>query len=330
MPTDCAVCYVSDVNFLMPTFMSAMSLRKYVSPDKAAVYIFVIDASATRCGELRRRFSSLDINILPMNKRACVEYATADWHKSHVPLSSIGRLFIPNILPEGHKRILYLDGDTYVIADPSSLVGYDIQEGRFAAVEDISYFRRHDPTERGQAVRKYFRELGINPDDGYFNGGVFVVGIQTWTSIAKEALAFFKRKAKVCTYHDQSALNAVVGNRRLRLSLSWNFQTPFRYLQIEPKLAPRIYHFTQYPKPWMGPIEPWVDIYSVYEQQFENRLFADFPMHRLPKEEICLHNLDATRVERSILRYVRPLRIWLRKRAIRAHEGGAILNGSST
>ena len=45
-------------------------------------------------------------------------------------------------------------------------------------------------------------------------------------------------------------------------ALQWNFQTSFRYLGIENRVNPNIYHFTRFPKPWMGECEPWADIYE--------------------------------------------------------------------
>jgi lipopolysaccharide biosynthesis glycosyltransferase len=186
---------------------------------------------------------------LPLTSSVIDKYRHNDWNTKHnyVTISALGRLFIPNVLPKGHKRILYLDGDTFIAADPSPLIDYSAPEGRFAAVEDIIYFRRNDFTKLGKFTREYLRGIGVNGNNGYFNSGMFIVGIDTCRSLAQEALLFFENNTKACLYHDQSALNAVVGNRRIRLSLAWNFQTPYRYWNIEKEIVPRIYHFTQFP-----------------------------------------------------------------------------------
>lgn len=43
MTADCAVCYVTDINFLLPSLVSAASFRRFVSKEKAQVFVFLID-----------------------------------------------------------------------------------------------------------------------------------------------------------------------------------------------------------------------------------------------------------------------------------------------
>ncbi len=319
MVTECAVCYVSDINFLLPTLVSATSLRKYVPPHKADVYVLIVDDSVKNIEDLNRFLASRAINILPFTSSVIDKYRHNDWNTKHndVPISALGRLFIPNVLPKGHKRILYLDGDTFIAADPSPLIDYSVPEGRFAAVDDIIYFHRNDFTKLGKFTREYLRGIGVNGNNGYFNSGMFIVGIDTWRSLAQEALLFFENNTKACLYHDQSALNAVVGNRRIRLSLAWNFQTPYRYWNIEKEIVPRIYHFTQFPKPWMGPVIPWADMYPIYESEAQNLAPLNLPRVLLSDDKINSANQGATWIQRSKFKYVHPLHLWLRRQAAR-------------
>jgi hypothetical protein len=48
---------------------------------------------------------------------------------------------------------------------------------------------------------------------------------RTWRSIMADAHNSFAVNTAACKNHDQSALNAVAHDRRVRLSLQWNFQT---------------------------------------------------------------------------------------------------------
>jgi len=62
----------------------------------------------------------------------------------NVPASTLGRFFMDSLLPDSCKRIVYIDGDTWIRADPTPLIEYNVPEGRLAAVEDPFYFRRND------------------------------------------------------------------------------------------------------------------------------------------------------------------------------------------
>jgi len=58
----------------------------------------------------------------------------------------------------------------------------------------------------------------------------FAVSRSTWRLIAAEAYKFFVENIAACKYHDQSALNAVVGKRRLRFIASLEFSNTLSVL----------------------------------------------------------------------------------------------------
>jgi lipopolysaccharide biosynthesis glycosyltransferase len=152
-------------------------------------------------------------------------------------------------------------------------------------------FRYSKFTPRGRLKMDYLAGIGVDPrKSGYLNSGVFAVSRTTWRGIATEAFQFFVNNIAACLYHDQSALNAIIGDRRLPLSLKWNFQTPYRYLGIENHIRPHIYHFHSYPKPWMGPCEPWKDIYAEYQMAATRFSALKLPIERLDDAASESHN----------------------------------------
>jgi lipopolysaccharide biosynthesis glycosyltransferase len=166
-----------------------------------------------------------------------------------------------------------------------------VPEGKLAAAEDMISFRYSTITPRGRMKMPYLAGIGVHPPrTGYLNAGVLAVSRNTWSAIASEAFEFFINNVEACEYHDQSALNAVIGDRRLRLSLKWNFQTPFRYLGIEQSISPSIYHFHSHPKPWMGRCEPWPEIYEEYESASKPLQALDLPVTKLDAAAIAEHN----------------------------------------
>ena len=84
MSAECAVCYVSDLNFLSPTLVSAASLRKFVPKHKADVYIFLVDEDIQCLEALNAFLKTYNIDILPLDSRVLANL---------MQINSINRMF---------------------------------------------------------------------------------------------------------------------------------------------------------------------------------------------------------------------------------------------
>lgn len=291
MSADHAVCYTTDINFLLPSLVSAMGVRRFVAPDKARIYIFLVDADEDALRELNVFLQPHAIEILPLDSRFYTKDDISGFKKSHVPPAALGRFFLCDVLPDSVKHIVYLDGDTWIVRDPSALVEAVVPEGHMAAAEDAIYLRqRGNVGTVGRDIRQYFKTLGLSDHQGYMNSGVFAVSRQSWKVLAAEAYDFLLKNMEISAHHDQSALNAVMGDRRLRLSSRWNFQTPYRYMGVEDTVKPCIYHFTQSPKPWMGAALPWAEIYPDYMKAIAPFAGFDLPLKTVEPQVIEDHN----------------------------------------
>ncbi|NJM35459.1 MAG: hypothetical protein HC850_12955 [Rhodomicrobium sp.] len=290
MANDCAVCYVADVNFLLPSLISAVSLRKFIRPDQAEVFVFLVGENdlVAKVNEAASRFQ---ISVVPFDSGWAGEFDAGDFNKTHVTPTALGRFFLDRGLPDRIERIVYIDGDTLIRRDPSALIEAVVPEGKFAAAEDMVSFRYSRFTPRGRLKMAYLDGIGVHPPtQGYFNSGVFAVSRKSWRVIADDAFRFFIRNIKACEYHDQSALNATVGDRRLKLSLKWNFQTPYRFLGIEKFIEPCVYHFHSFPKPWMGECQPWPEIHAEYRAAVKPFESLNLPLKTLSEEALAGHN----------------------------------------
>lgn len=287
-----AICYVTDANFLLPSLVSAAGFRKYIPKDRADIFIFLITQDDNLIAETNKISEPLGIYIKQMPLSYFDSVDLSKFKQSHVPLATIGRFFLPQLLPQASKNIFYIDGDTWVERDPSALVYADIPDGKFGAAEDtISLRQRISPTAEGDKIRAYFRSLGLNPrKDNYFNGGILAMSKKSWEGIANEAYQYFLNNTERCRHHDQSALNAVADGRRLVLSSRWNFQTPYRYLQADKAVTPHIYHFNQAPKAWSAPVRPWLEIYDQYQQAIAPYKHLNLFLKYISQEEADLHN----------------------------------------
>lgn len=314
--TDRAVCYVADMNFMLPTLVSAMQMRRFVPAHKARIYVVTITSDKAQIERIQNFVRNFKIELIPVDDGIFSGIDWASTYSTHLPVAALGRLFLAELLPSSCRHILYLDGDTWIKKDPGALVEATIPEGRIAAAEDRLVFCWRERAAFGQFVRDYFSGLGIDADKGYFNSGVLAASRATWAGLAAEALEFFKNNIKRCKFHDQSALNAVADGRRLPLSFAWNFQSACRYLNIEHDIRPRIYHFAEAGKPWTGPVEPWADLFPLYQKEIAALSPLALPQRHLSQAELSAANGYARRMRRK-LRYVYPWRLWARRATVR-------------
>ncbi len=262
---DCAICYVADQNFLFPTIASALSLRRFVPNEAADVLLFLTGEPTGNHDALVAFLAERGIKLLSLDAAQLDAVDAAKWSEGHVSLSTLGRFLIADTVARSHRRMLYVDGDTWFDGDPTPLLEHDIPTGRIGAVDDIRAFSRDDFGRFGSSSRGYFANLGMAADQRYFNAGVLLVETATWQDMAREALAFFLNNTAICVRHDQSAMNAVLGRRRITLPIRWNFMTEYQNLGLAKAIRPAIYHFTGASKPWNGAMSPWTRFHACYQ-----------------------------------------------------------------
>jgi lipopolysaccharide biosynthesis glycosyltransferase len=287
----CVLCYVSDENFAIPSLISAINARQWVSPALADIYLLTLGLSDVQFEQLTRLSAPHQVRIVAMGAEQLLDVDVGNVSKTHVPLSTLGRLFLHQFIPDKYETLLYIDGDTWIAGDITPLATFRPPERSICAAEDPSFFYRHDVGATGKRVRTYFAGLGLDGDQGYFNAGVLVTRLATWREIAGAAFEFFCSNVARCSFHDQSALNAVAQTRRLKLSSKWNFMTDFRFWNVERRIEPRIFHFTGFPKPWMGPFYPWSDMSVKYAGALGTLDAASFSVRSL--DERLLAEVEA-------------------------------------
>jgi len=220
---------------------------------------------------------------------------------------------------------VYLDGDLLIVGDPTELIEAKIPEGCLAAADDAISFRHSMGFGKTTGdIRSYFSALGLKRGAGYFNAGVFAVSRDTWKTLSKEALSYYLSHMDLCKHFDQSALNAIVSNKRKSLSVKWNFQTQFKIWGADRCLEPKIVHFTKNPKPWMGNIDPWGAWYDHYQGELRSLADLNLPLKRVSQEDAKKANM-ATKKSYGYLRWPIVSRIALKMMSFKEYEDGAWL-----
>lgn len=294
--SSCAICYVTDRNFLLPSLLSALEMRKHITVDKAEIFIFTIHTEVDLCDGLSQRFASSKILVRPLDETHLAEINTQKLQESHTPLGTFGRFLIDQFLPDHIDYIVYLDGDVWPVGDARNLVERRVPEGYIAAVDDSLAFRSKVGIGPAAARAKaYFQSLGLNEKHGYFNAGVFAGTRRTIREINSDAFQYFLNNVSKCVHFDQSAMNAVSVGRRHRLSIAWNFQARFKVWGLCRRIAPAIVHFNGRPKPWSGRCPPWPEMHAVYTDRVA--AVNGFALHfeQMSDEAVQLANQDFNR-----------------------------------
>ncbi|MDR3169218.1 MAG: glycosyltransferase family 8 protein [Candidatus Peribacteria bacterium] len=118
------------------------------------------------------------------------------WDKKGTrPFTIFYRMFFAIVFPEIKGRILYLDCDTLIINDVSSLYSVNFEGNALAGVLDVSWMR----------YRKK-QTLGV---DRYINSGVLLINIPVFTAAnwEKALLRVNEQYGEVLTHYDQDYLN---------------------------------------------------------------------------------------------------------------------------
>lgn len=240
------IAFVTDANFFFPTFVAAGMARQHCRPE-TDVIIVTTDSFAQ--GELAKSLCNKE-NILFIDQSQFfsdkLRQLDASAFAERISAAAMGRLLLPQVLPDVYEQIIYLDGDVQIIGSLSELEDIDVPSGKFLAAPDYA---------------QVISLLKGEDCDSYFNSGVLKFNREGW--IGEKAFDYFMQHGG--ERHDQGALNAVKGDSLITISNRWNFPRHFMHLLRQEQ--PSIVHFMSHPKPWDGIYFPWgQEEHHVYER----------------------------------------------------------------
>lgn len=173
----------------------------------------------------------------------------------YITPTTYARLFLPDLLPQEVKRVIYLDCDLLVLDSLLPLWEYPLKETHeVGAVEDSCCA---NPT--------YYSRLHLSPEEHrYFNAGVLLINLEAWRKgeFVKRAVELLHNNSLPLDYADQDVLNVLCVGRTTYLPFRYNLQEAMlrryvpeisdesRRLIVESLPCPAIIHFTYLLKPW--------------------------------------------------------------------------------
>ncbi len=172
--------------------------------------------------------------------------------RTSFPLTTYMRLFIPNIVPPGTKKALFLDVDMMMLGEISELWHTALGEHAIAAVQDPRLLTFGN--EWGGVFN--YKELGLAADTKYFNSGMLLINIPKWIALnlTQRVIDCIAVNIKYANYADQYGLNVILADQWLELDGRWNYfasddlKTPYLVHFISRKPIYKTYNNNPYYK----------------------------------------------------------------------------------
>lgn len=250
------IVFVTDSGFLVPSLMAATQIASSAALLIADIIVYVIDVDEAVLFPLRAAFAPSGIRIEAFGSKSFLPPPGVHFQKGHIPVATLARLSLLEILEERYEDIVYVDGDVQVVRDISPLVAHRVPEGKIMAGLGSAWLDEGDGAIE-LTPKGYLEGLGNVSPHEYFNAGVLAFRRSTWAEMAPRALDFFFKNSKVCLRHDQSALNAVFKGNVVQFAPSYNFHSVYTSLYGHSLCPPSILHFTGPHKPWNSCRAPW-------------------------------------------------------------------------
>lgn len=222
------VAYASDENYVPVLGVSLMSLLDR-NRDAAAIHIYVLDdgiheASRETLGQLTASYGpDRDIRFLdaaPLLERIkdrIQKYGCISGGNNTI----FARIFLSDLLPDLHGRLIYIDCDTLINASLAPLLTEDMQGCCLGMVHDC-------------ISREY---LAIHPVklERYHNSGFLLMDIDAWRQKKAGELLLDGVAQGWGTYPlpDQDLINLSLRDEIATLDCRYNFQSPFFLFDAE-------------------------------------------------------------------------------------------------
>ncbi len=245
--TRLAIALAGDEHYVPGLFVSLASVLTHLQRS-FALDVIVIDEGLSPA--TNRALHSLVARAAPAARLRIVDgFVTSGIDaptSGHLTQATYGRLLIPQLCPD-IKTVLYLDSDTLVRVSVAALLDTELDGAPLAAVTDAD--------ASTHAGRQRYGELRSEraPDEPYVNAGVLLMNLDVWRSrdLGNGVLHYIESHRDQLRFHDQDAINALLGDEIKLLGGGWNYQLRVERSRSAASLKDAaVIHFSDPVKPW--------------------------------------------------------------------------------
>jgi lipopolysaccharide biosynthesis glycosyltransferase len=191
-----------DNNYVMPSGVLIYSILHVLKNSDITFHILHKNLSENNQNQLRKiincknhviRFYTINNDFL---KRQDLP------ELGNMSIATYYKFLSPYILPESLSKVLFLDSDMIAVDSLEPLWNMDIFNYYIGASIDASYDNIC-----------YYNRLGLKIHSGYFNCGMLLINLDLWRkdNISNKLFSFLKINKEKCRFHDQDAVNFVLG-----------------------------------------------------------------------------------------------------------------------
>lgn len=258
-PRSC-ICYTSDINYALPTLLSAAQAARHHESTDVIIVFYGIDAGN------RTALSAICLE----HGIKCIFIGAGD---VDMPSMMYLRLYLDQILPSDYVNILHVDGDTQITGSLDPVLSYAAPDDKILAAPDLMALMFDKRYPFAPSWNRYFDRigLGLRQRARYVNTGLFRVHRSALGAIRRECEDFEKRSVSALIFGQQDALNVCFGDAICLISLRWNFPAlllPYGFVDADEI---RVLHFMSNPRPWDGHFYPWTTHHTSVYREFADR-----------------------------------------------------------
>ena len=247
------IAVATDMNYVVPTLVTVMSVLKHASRDTK---VFVLGHNLTEPAQaVFKQIEKVHWNAQIHHIAITDDMLPADFagwgNVPHMTSSCLTVLFVPKLIREG--RVLYLDSDTMAFGDIAELFDMSMNGSLVAGVRNLNAPQSISPAQ----MKEIMGERGA---EEYFNSGVVLFDCDAICGQGlDEEVARIEEVLPDYEYPDQDRLNKIFAGRSKMLSYKWNMALrfeangEFRSMQRITGIDPVIRHY-------LSPMKPWIQL----------------------------------------------------------------------
>ena len=264
----------ADDNYVKPLAVTLHSAATHLRTNQS-IKAIVLDGGISEENWMRLKETFVDLPIEVFSIRPNLQEVKELAISHHITHTAYFRLFAGRLLPDNIDKVIYLDSDLLIQDDLCQIWDEPLDDQLALAVPDVACpfidsryaecnFAKSSPYFASISPVGNWKELGLDPEDRYFNSGVMVLNIKRMREefIGRQLLDCLRQNPKYVWCWDQYALNVVFAKQWRTLPLKWNQGAHFfEYPDadhapvnndefLEARHRPSIVHYTTEWKPW--------------------------------------------------------------------------------
>ena len=251
----------ADDGYAMPLTVTLRSIQEHLSRTPR-VRVYVLDCGI-RVANRRRVHRSLDEGAVELEwVRIEPAWLRGLPTSGHIRASAYSRILIPGLLPDSHRRALYLDCDIIVRDDIAGLWEMDMAGSPLAAAQAGTM------TLSSPGGLRLYRELGLPGNAKYLISGLLLMDLEQWRAerIQERIIAYLHENKQDVIYHDQDGINAILATRWVDVPAEWHVRVNCSKASDGPEgraeaarmadESVKLLHFASSVKPWSYYADP--------------------------------------------------------------------------